>query len=236
MNSGPVIAPTFAGWEKAGDAPILLKMESWGDTQVSYFESPDVVWGRESVWVLPLNSGDPGELAAIIDLPAADDLSVYIAPQEGWAQADDFGSILLESRDRPNIKGTTPVGEYQRRQIAQKRWPVLNPDGSIFTGGFAPDLIKPVVPGAHQPPDHVAQHGDEEASGDGKDVSFSQTMSYRLNEWTQDQFRKGLGGGPSPKCWESLARNGARIIAVFVRVVVRVWDGAQWVQVANGSW
>src|SRR5690606_1013027 len=83
---------------------------------------------------------------------------------------------------------------------------------------------------------HVAQHGDEVVAGDGKEVSFAKTASYRSNEWIQAQARQGVTTGPQPECFEGKDRNGSKVTAVFVKAAVQVWDGVQWLLVGSGSW
>lgn len=233
--SGDIAVPTFSGWQNAGTASVVQKTESWGSTQVSYFESPDTLWDLETVWVIPQKTDDTGSMGAVIDTPG-EDLYIYTQQKSGAIQSDDFGSILVESSARPNIKGSIPLNDAQRRQVAQRRWPVVNPDGSVFDGGFEPGLIKPKVPGAYEPHPHVSQHGDESLAGDGKDVSFAQTASYRYNEWAQAQARAGVTTGPRPECFEGTDRNGNKAVAVFVRAAVWVWENAAWVLKGNGSW
>lgn len=229
------VVPTFVGWKEAGSAPLVRKVESWALTQVTYFEPPDILWGRETVWVIPARPDYVVDLGAVIDSPT-EDLYIYTQPKAGTVQTGEFGSLLVEASNRPNIKGTVPLSEAQRRQVAQKQWTVRNPDGSIVTGGFDPSLIRPKVQGAYEPPDHVAQHGDEVVAGDGKEVSFAKTASYRFNEWIQAQARQGVTTGPQPECFEGKDRNGNKVTAVFVKAAVQVWDGVQWLLVGSGSW
>ena len=131
------VVPTFMGWKEAGSAPVVRKVESWAHTQVSYFEPPDTLWGRETVWVMPARPGDVADLGAAIDSPL-EDLYIYTQPKAGAVQTGEVGSILLEASNRPNIKGTVPLNEAQRRQVAQKQWPVRNPDGSILPAALTP--------------------------------------------------------------------------------------------------
>ena len=62
-------------------------------------------------------------------------------------------------------------------------------------------------------------------AGDGKEVSFAKTASYRFSAWIQAQARQGVRKGPQPECIEGKDRNGNKVTAVFVKAAVQVWDG-----------